>query len=235
MADEKFYGAFTFGPATADAKAEKARPEDDSFKQIYGPRTAAVEQRLKLHASMAHEPTPEEKAKALVEAAEAEAAAIREKARREGLEQGQAEGREKLARAAERMTRVAVEIAAVKPRLIKEAEEEVVVLVCEIAQRIIGTLVKERPECVVTVVSRALAALSERETVTIRVNPADLQLVIDAKPDLLTGIDGVKNLTFLDDHGVDPGGCLIETPSTELDARIKTQLEEIIRVLCVEQ
>lgn len=231
MGDEKFQKAFTFGDLLEGGTA-KPRGEEESFRQIYGPRTAAVEQRLKAHAHQPLEPTAEEKAKAILEAAGEEAVAIREKARREGFEKGEAEGRDKLARATERMNKVAVEIASVKPRLFAEAEEEVTALVCEIAQRIMGPLVSQKPDCVVNVVSRALSALSERENVTIRVNPGDLALVLEVKPDILAGVDGARNVTFQDDHGVEPGGCMIETPSTELDARIKTQLDEIVRLVC---
>lgn len=230
MSEEKYQKAFAFGGQPEGAG--KARGEEESFRQIYGPRTAAVEQRLRAHAPQPPEPTAEEKARVVIEAAEADAAGIREKARKEGFAKGEAEAREKLAVAIERMNRVAVEIAAVKPRLIAEAEEEVTALVCEIATRILGPLVEQNPECVVNVVSRALAALSERENVAIRVNPRDIALVLEAKPEILAGVDGARNVTFVDDHGVEPGGCMIETPSTELDARIRTQLDEIVRLVC---
>lgn len=231
MSDEKFTRAFAFGSDVLKGEAPPGRREEDSFKQIYGPRMAAVEQRLKAHAAAPPEPTPEELAKEILDAAQVEAEHIRETARREGYAAGEAEGREKLIKAAERLMKVAVEIASVKPRLLREAEGETVALVCEIAVRVLGPLASERPECVVNVVNRAIAAIADREVVTIRVNPADLQFVIDSKPEIMSSVDGLKNLTFIDDHSVEAGGCIIETPSTEIDARLKTQLDEIIRVL----
>lgn len=234
--DDKGYRAFKFGeldmrPGAAGRKGQLKEAED-SFKQIYGPRIAAVAERLKAQEEEAKlQEDPGAKARELLAEAEEEAKKIKAAAQAEGYAAGLAEGRQKLLREAERLTRVAVEIAAVKPRLVKESTDEVINLVCAVCEKILGPLSEKKPECVVYVVENALAALSERETVTVRVNPADKHLLIEAKPDILAALDGIRTLTFLDDHGVPKGGCIVETGSTEIDARLKTQLDELIRAL----
>jgi flagellar assembly protein FliH len=82
---------------------------------------------------------------------------------------------------------------------------------------------------VVPVVERSLQMLSDREQLTIRVNPDDLKVVLDAKPQLLEAVDGIQKLTVLEDPSVRPGGCLVQTPTTEIDARLETQLQELAR------
>ena len=226
------YRTFKFGEAAADSKGRKAdAPREDPFRQIYGPRTAAVAERLKIEAEAEKKEDPAEKAREIIAAAEAEAETIREKARREGYEAGAKEGKEKLERSVERVNRIALELASLKPRLVSEATDEVTNLACAIAERVLGPLADGHPEYVLSVVTRSLAALSDRETVTVRVNPSDIQLLLEAKQDMLASLDGVRNLTFLDDPGVPKGGCIVETGSTEIDARLKSQLDEIIRAL----
>lgn len=237
--DTTEYRLFKFGELTKDRPespgAAGAGSSQDPFKQIYGPRMAAVNERLRINSEKEKEKEkkvdPEEIARRVIAAAEEDAAGIREAAKREGFDAGLAQGREKLEMAAERLNRIAIELASTKPRLLAEATEETVNLAVAICERILGPLAAESPAYVTGVVTSALSAMSERENVTVRINPSDMQTLIEAKPEILSVIDGVKNLTFLDDPSVQKGGCIVETGSTEIDARLKTQLDEIVRAL----
>jgi flagellar biosynthesis/type III secretory pathway protein FliH len=66
---------------------------------------------------------------------------------------------------------------------------------------------------------------------TIRVHPADLQGLLEAKPQLLATFDGVKKLTVVEDPSVGRGGCLVETPTAEIDARLDSQFRELARIV----
>lgn len=231
--DPDKYLPFKFGEFPKERPGASAQSDtaDEPFKHIYGPRMAAVAERLKLNSEKEKKIDPEEAAREIIARAEDEAALILETAKREGYDAGVAQGREKLEMAAERLNRIAIELASLKPRLLAEATDETLSLTVAICERILGPLAGEAPEYVTGVVTRALGAMSERENVTVRINPSDMQILIEAKPDILAGIDGIRNLTFLDDPGVQKGGCIVETGSTEIDARLKTQLDEIVRAL----
>lgn len=73
--------------------------------------------------------------------------------------------------------------------------------------------------------------LSDRAHVIIRVNAGDLQTLQEVKSDIMASIDGIKQLTFVEDPSVPPGGCMVETESTEIDARLQTQLDEVVRAV----
>jgi flagellar assembly protein FliH len=65
----------------------------------------------------------------------------------------------------------------------------------------------------------------------IRVNQLDVDLLRQNRPSLLQVVDGVEGIEIVEDRRVDQGGCVIETEQGVYDARIRTQLGEIERVL----
>jgi flagellar assembly protein FliH len=172
-----------------------------------------------------------QQAEALLAAARTDADALREEARRKGHEAGREEGRRSAEETASRWQDLAAELADCKERLYEEARGQVVELVLALTGKILGPLAEGDREAVVRVTGRALQALSDREVLTIRVNPEDLQGLMDAKPRLLQAFDGIKKLTVLEDPSVDRGGCLVETATAEIDARLDSQLREIARAL----
>ncbi|HSH71153.1 MAG TPA: FliH/SctL family protein, partial [Deferrisomatales bacterium] len=172
-----------------------------------------------------------EGAEATLAAARNEAVAIRAGARQEGLAAGRAEAAAATAAAVGRLQTLAEELAAHKPALYAEARSQVLELTLALVRKILGPLAAASPDAVVQVVERALQLLSDREQLTIRVHPDDLKVLLDAKPQLLTALDGIQRLTVVDDPSVQPGGCLVQTPTTEIDARLDTQLQELARSL----
>jgi flagellar assembly protein FliH len=170
-------------------------------------------------------------AESLLAAARQEAEVLREEERARGLEEGRSEGRAELAAAAGRWQAAAEELASFKPRLLEEARGQVEELTLALVDRILGPLAEADAGAVARVAGRALQALADRETVTLRVNPDDLQDLLEAKPRLLQSFDGIKKLTVLEDHSVPRGGCLVETPTAEIDARLDTQLQDLARSL----
>ncbi len=174
-------------------------------------------------------------AREILARARAEAEALRERARAEGLKRGRAEALEAVRKeAAERVEHLEAllrELSAYKPRLYREARQQVVDLTLSLVEKLLGPLTEEVSGMVVRVVERALQVLADRETVTIRVHPDDLQTVLEAKPQLLETFDGIRQLAVVEDPSVHRGGCQIQTPTAEIDARLETQLEEIVRAV----
>jgi flagellar assembly protein FliH len=165
----------------------------------------------------------------IVAGAVREADGIREQARREGLECGCAEGRRRAEEAAGSVETVVAELARYKTSLYHEARQQVVELALAVVSKILGPLGESDERAVVRVVERAVQLLSDREHLAIRVNPGDLRNIIEAKPRILQTFDGIERLTVVEDPSIKRGGCVLQTPTTEIDARIDTQLQEVIR------
>lgn len=106
-------------------------------------------------------------------------------------------------------------------------EPEVVQLAVTIAEKILTEQLTLNPEWIIRITRAQLLRIREREVLTIRVNPADLPYLRDAKDSILGEIDGIRNLQLMEDRRVDQGGVVFETVSGSLDARISSQLAVI--------
>jgi len=110
-------------------------------------------------------------------------------------------------------------------------EPEVVRLSISIAEKILARELELRPNAVVDMVRSAVKRLRDREQLRVSVNPRDFEQVRSARDDLIGAIDGVRTLEVVEDRRVDAGGCVIESQNGTLDARVKTQLDQLSSVL----
>ena len=68
------------------------------------------------------------------------------------------------------------------------------------------------PDVVVEVVRNALRRVVDSETVRIRVNLADLDTIRSARTDLMTVIDGLRNVEIVEDRRVSAGDASWKRP-----------------------
>jgi len=158
---------------------------------------------------------------------QAELHSARERGLGEGMRAAETAYRTKLAR----LDALVATLGEERREFFDRVEPEVVRLASAIAEKIIGEEMELRPERVVDLVREAMKRLRDREALCIRVSPQDLDLVKEARDDLMGSVDGVRKLELVEDRRVDRGGCVIESENGALDARIKTQMSEIERVL----
>jgi len=120
-----------------------------------------------------------------------------------------------------------------RAKLIENAEPEIVRLATDIAERVLHDHIAIEPETVLTMTRQALQRLIAREKVTVRVNPADVEMLRTHRDALLNGHD-VESVRVVEDQRVDRGGVVIETESGTIDAKVSSQLREARRALHVE-
>src|ERR1700736_1487351 len=178
-----------------------------------------------------------DRARALVEDAAGRADAIAQDARRRGHDDGFQAGRDAAGAEMNDMLvtmRGLLEMARIeRHKLIEEAEPELVRLALGIAERVLHQQVALDRGVVVKMAKTAIALLIDRDTVTVRVNPADLERMRDHRDDLIA-IGDIRNLRLLEDKRVDRGGVVVETDAGTIDARIGTQLDEARKILHIE-
>lgn len=179
--------------------------------------------------------TPAERAAAEAEAVRRAALEEAEAVRRQAAEQGYREG---LARAeiefenrAAELESLAESIAQERDRFFEQIEPQVVKLSVEIAEKILRHEISIDPEAVLGMVKAALRQLRDRETVRLRINPADREMVMAGRQALTESMDGVRTIEIVEDRRVDRGGCIAESADGSIDARIASQLSEVMRVL----
>jgi flagellar assembly protein FliH len=234
-ADEFGFGAFGDGLLADAPLASAPREPDVDFEAVRLQAQAVLdeaERDAEAVVANAHD-----RARALIEDAAARADAIAQDARKRGHDDGFAAGR---AAADAEMNDMLVtmrgllEMArAERRKLIEDAEPELVRLALGIAERVLHQQVALDRGVVVEMAKAAIARLIERDTVTVRVNPADLERMREHRDELMAIAD-VRNLRLLEDKRVDRGGVIVETDAGTIDARVSTQLDEARKILHIE-
>jgi flagellar biosynthesis/type III secretory pathway protein FliH len=118
-------------------------------------------------------------------------------------------------------------------KLMESAEPELVRLAVGIAERVLHQQIALDRGVVVEMARVAIARLVEKESVTVRVNPGDLERMREHRDELLSNGE-IKNFRVIEDQRVDRGGVVVETDGGTIDARISTQVNEAKRVLHIE-
>jgi len=143
-----------------------------------------------------------------------------------GREQGEAESRE----AARLLAAITVRLSAERAAVLAGAESDLLSLAIAVASRIVRREVSIDREIVVRVLEDALRRVSPLEEVVVRVHPSDY-LALREAPGVLSALAEARQFELAEDRRVGQGGCLIETGSGAIDARLESALDEIGRAL----
>ncbi len=149
--------------------------------------------------------------------------------RAQELKRGYSEGE---AKGLKQVTEKLVELAHLKERFFDQAEPEVMNLVMDIAEKIIGHLVEQHAEVVRSVVRQALErTIGDR--ILVRVNPEDYRTLMEGDHEFRDVIDRTRRLSFREDESLQRGGCIVETEVGTIDAQLETQIAAIKKALVV--
>ncbi len=176
-----------------------------------------------------------EQAKKIIGAARSEAATIRrqshetlakaEKEREEERRMGRDEGYEEgLGELSEKI----LEAGVAKEKVMKEAEPEIVRMVMEIAEKVIGREMERGG--IVPLVKKAIGQAVGRK-IQIRVHPHDYETLKGHEADLVSALDQTQSITLKEDEEIPAGGCVLESELGTVDAKLETQLKAIRKVL----
>ncbi len=109
----------------------------------------------------------------------------------------------------------------------KRAERTVIRLAIAVAERILKREAAIDQETVLRQIREALRRVMGVGSVRLRVNPADEQIVRDHRAEVLGSSDSVREIIIEADDQIPPGGCILESESGNVDARLATQLKKI--------
>ena len=162
--------------------------------------------------------------------AEAEALRLQVQAEMEKAKQkGYAEGREE---GSSELTEEIVRVRRLKEEFFANAEPDVIKLVMDIAEKVIGKLVAQHKEATHAVVHQALER-SLGDKIVVRLHPADWKRLQSADIAFKDILDRTKHLHFREDETIQKGGCVVETEIGTIDAQLETQLKAIKKALGV--
>jgi flagellar assembly protein FliH len=145
----------------------------------------------------------------------------------DGRNKGYDEGKEEVSRLINSLNRIISATIDRRNEIIKNVEQQLVMIVLLIARKVIKTISEHQKGVVMQNIREALYKVRGRTDVVIRVNIEDLELTTEHKEEFLKLMDDIKNVSILEDSTVDRGGCIIETDFGNIDARIASQFQEI--------
>jgi flagellar assembly protein FliH len=145
-----------------------------------------------------------------------------------GQEAGEAQFRASVAEAATALEAAAEAMRAAREAFLDGLEAEVVTLATLIAERVLDREVRSDPTLVKATARRALGVLADRQKLRLRVNPADLDALNAHKLSLLHDFSGIVSIDVAPDPTVGPGGCMADSETMGVDARLETLLSEVL-------
>jgi flagellar assembly protein FliH len=96
-----------------------------------------------------------------------------------------------------------------------------------VAERIVKHEVSVQDDIVIAQIREAIQRIVGVESIKLRVHPADESVVQAHRNAFLSSLGNVREMIIETDEGLERGGCIIESPSGNIDARISTQLRQI--------
>jgi len=154
-----------------------------------------------------------------------------EEGRQAGHQEGVAAAREATATLAETLGGIVAELSARRAALVKEAERDLLGLAVGIASRIVRRELAVDGGAVARAVAEAAGLAAERTALTVRVNPADLDALRAAQPELTAKFAELEDAALVGDDAIERGGCRLVTADGEVDMQVATQIERIERLL----
>jgi type III secretion protein L len=163
--------------------------------------------------------TARETADKSVADANAAAEEIRRKAYQTGREEAENELLENLLAIKEERSQVFLTI-----------EQDILKLSVKLAEKIIGREIQQDESARTEIVSNALRHARQQEMLTVRVNNADL-VQLEKLRESTNAFGRAQYIDFVADQAIAKGGCIIESASGTIDARLETQLRILEKAL----
>lgn len=118
-----------------------------------------------------------------------------------------------------------------RDKIFRESEDEIINLIMLVARKVIVREISQDRSILAGVVKNAIAGLSAREEITVRINPDDYLLVTSGRDEVLEKELISERLLLRPDLSIASGCCLIDTVMGTIDASLDGQLEEVYRHL----
>lgn len=152
-----------------------------------------------------------------------------------GLEDGKNLAEKGLLHVFKVMRAAAEDLQMLREKVLRESEDHLLALVMAVSKKVILREVQQDRQVVVRVIQEAIADLTKKDDLVIRVHPDDHALLVSSNNEALNREIATSKFELKPDSAIVIGGCLVETGLGTVDAGLEAQLEEIYRALLEEQ
>ena len=144
---------------------------------------------------------------------------------KEGKEQGYAEQHQAIADANAKAEKTIKDAEEEKEKFVQEAEEEIVRVILHAIDKILPQHFIDAPQIILPLVKKSLLKVKDQSRVVVHVSPEHYDLVLLARSELQTVLEGNASLEITSDESLALGDVVLETPNGDVDARLETQME----------
>lgn len=148
-----------------------------------------------------------------------------------GYEAGLQQGLDEAAKVLQQLDQAIKNAVTQREALFEEARERILDLIITISRKVTFDAVEADPEVTLKMIDGVIDSLTDRSKLKIKVNPQHLPIIEQNVDRFLKGSTTIKELSVEADPRVQYGGCFIETPTGDIDARLDSQFEVIRDVL----
>ncbi|WP_249869786.1 flagellar assembly protein FliH [Oceanobacillus saliphilus] len=145
----------------------------------------------------------------------------------QGKREGQAEYEEKLLQANQIIESTTKDYHAT----IEKSDEAILQLAVSVASKILNSNISDDASSFMGVVRGAIKEIKDQSVITIKLHPANYELVMQHKEELHRSLESDTKLSVYIDQNLSENACLIEHPFGQIDASIDTQLSKIREAL----
>ena len=148
-----------------------------------------------------------------------------------GHERGLREGLAKAEQVLKQFDQAIKDAVGQRAALLEEAKHKVLDLVLQISRKVTFDAVQFDGAAVTDMIAGVISRLIDKTRIKIKVHPDHLPLVEQSLDRFLSDSAAIKELSVEADPRVRYGGCFIETPTGDIDARLESQFEVIEGVM----
>ncbi len=156
-----------------------------------------------------------------------EVARLTAEARQQGFSEGQRQAEAEFHATVATLRLLCGQLEELRETLLRKSKTELCNLVMAIAEKIIRHSIAEQDQTLVRTVEEALSRALKADTIEIRVNPHDYDILEKNAAELIPGINALTHIVFKADARIAQGGCHLEADTCTVDATIASQLEII--------
>lgn len=118
-----------------------------------------------------------------------------------------------------------------RAKILEDAGEDIIALALEVARSIVRREVEVDSTWLTDVCDEALSRLVSASAVILRINSADRGIFESWRKNLGTRLAEGVSLRIISDEEIERGGCIVESDVGRIDARLDTQLLMVERAL----
>jgi flagellar assembly protein FliH len=152
-----------------------------------------------------------------------------------GLAEGRRQAEESVAAIAKALEGAVSAVMTLREKILRECEDDLLKLSILVAKQIIQQEVTQDRRILAQFIGEALRSVDKQEEIILCLHPEDCRVVSANSHSFLGGLKELERLTIKPSDETPPGGCIVESTTGVIDARIEAQLDVVFRRLVEER